>query len=264
MNSPSLAELQHSLQDYLLKQQNTIAAMTVETEKFSRETRLAIYRDAYYLRLLAALQNDYPNLLLLLGDDAFASLMRDYIAQHPSRHASLRWVGEKVSLFLQTYGDWQGHTYLWELAAFEWAQIMAFDAQDSNPATLDDLRLLDHGQWPHLQLSFQPALQILSYCSNAPQLWHSLSNSQSPVATTITETAQHWLLWRNDLQILYRPLEQSETWCLQAFLRNENFSQVCAGLCEWFAEDEVPLKAVQYLQQWLQDGLVAEISAEQF
>lgn len=259
MSNPSLAELQHSLQQYLLQQPNTIATMTLETENFSSQTRLAIYRDAYCLRLLEALKNDYPILLLLVGEEAFSKAMHDYIAQYPSRHSSLRWMGEKLPGFLQTYPDWQEHAYLWELAGFEWAQITAFDAQDAISATLDELRLLDHSQWPSLQLKFQPALQLLSYYSNAPELWHSLNNSQRPVATKILALAQDWLLWRYDLQVLYRPLEKSEAWCLQAFLRNENFSQVCAGLCEWFTEDQVPLKAAQYLQAWLQSGLITKI-----
>lgn len=259
MNNPSLAELQNSLQQYLLDQPNDIAAMTEETDKFSRQTRLAIYRDAYHMRLLETLQNDYPSLRLMLGDETFAKLIDEYIAQHPSRHPSLRWMGEKLPLFLRAHPDWQQHPYLWELAEFEWAQITAFDAQDSISATLDELRLLDHSQWPDLRLRFQPALQIVSYYSNAPELWYSLTHQQSPAETKTTEAAQHWLLWRNDLQILYRPLDQAETWSLQAFLRNENFSQVCAGLCEWFAEDQVPLKAVQYLQLWLQNGLITKI-----
>lgn len=259
MTEPSLAELQQSLQQYLLDRHSNIAAMTLETENFSKQTRLDIYYNAYHLRLIEALQNDYPKMLLMLGENAFTTLALEYIAQHPSRHPSLRWLGETLPLFLQSHADWQQHTYLCELAAFEWAQITAFDAQDAVPATLDDLRALDHRQWPNLQFRFQPALQILSYCSNAPQLWHSLSNNKPPVATNITDTAQNWLLWRNDLQILYRPLAPAEAWCLQAFLRSENFSQICAGLRQWFTEDEVPLNAVQYLQQWLQDGLITKI-----
>lgn len=259
MNNPSLAELQHSLQQYLLEQPNTIAAMTMETENFSRQTRLNIYRDAYYLRLLEVLKNDYPILLLLVGEDVFSKAMLEYIAQYPSRHSSLRWMGEKFPLFLQNYPDWQEHTYRRELAEFEWAQITVFDAQDSISATLDDLRLMDHSQWPSLQLRFQPALQLLSYYGNAPDLWYSLSNNQGPIAIETRTVAQDWLLWRYDLQVLYRPLDRSEAWCLQAFLRNENFSHVCTGLCEWFAEDQVPLKAVQYLQAWLQSGLIIEI-----
>lgn len=259
MNPPSLAELQQELQHYILNQNNNIAAQTLETEKFSRQQRLEIYSDAYQLRLLDVLQNDYPALQLILGDVAFSKLMLEFIAQYPSRHASLRWLGEKLPEFLRGHNHWQNHNYLAELAEFEWEQITLFDAEDSQSATIEDLRRIDHAHWPQLQLTFQVASQITAYFNNTPELWHSLTNNKTAIAKTTTETAQQWLLWRHKLQVLYRPLEPAEAWCLQAFSRGENFSQACAGLCEWFAEDEVPLKAVQYLQRWLQDGLVATI-----
>lgn len=259
MSTPSLAELQSALQDYLLDQPNNIAAMTLETEQFSRQERLAIYHDAYQLRLLEVLQNDYPALQLMLGEEAFTRLMLEYIAQHPSRHSSLRWMGEKLAAFLRTHPQWQTRSDLWELAEFEWAQGKAFDAEDAEPATMAKLRSLDHSHWPHLRLRFQAALQIPTYVNNTPALWHSLINSKTAIAKETTATAQHWLLWRHNLQVLYRPLDPAEAWSLQAFLHGQNFSEVCTGLCEWFAEDQVPLKAVQYLQQWLQDGLIATI-----
>ena len=259
MNAPSLAELQNSLQQYLLDQHNNINEFTIESEKFSKQQRLDIYHEAYRLRLLDALKNDYPAVELLLGEDEFAKAMTGYIKQYPSQHPSLRWMGKHVAQFLQAHFDWQKYVYVAELADFEWAQIMAFDAEDSAIETLDDVRKLDGSQWLELRLNFQPSVKMLSYYSNAPQLWDSLINTQAAPETQTNKETQDWLIWRNDLQIMYRPIDSTEKWCVESFAQDKNFSEVCAGLCEWFPEDQVPLKAAQYLQLWIQNGLISEI-----
>lgn len=259
MNSPPLAELQNELQQYLLNKHNNINAFTIESENFSKRQRLDIYYEAYRLRLIDALRNDYPAVELLLGEDEFESVITEYIHQHPSKHPSLRWMGKDVSTFLQTHSKWQEHQYVAELAAFEWAQIMAFDAKDSSIATLDDLRQLEGTQWVELRLCFHPSVKLLSYYSNAPQLWNALINQQTRPEVTTNSNTQDWLIWRHDLQVMYRPIDTSEKWSLESFLQGKNFSEICEGLCEWYPEDQVPLKAAQHLQLWIQNGLVSEI-----
>lgn len=260
MNPPTLAELQRALQGYLLDQPNTLAGLTVATEKFSQQQRLDIYHHAYRLRLMDVLKNDYPALALLLGENDFEKMLLDYIAQHPSQHPSLRWLGAHLPGFLRSYTPWREQVHLCELAAFEWTQIAVFDGENALAKNLDDLRLLDAEHWPQLQLRFHPALQLEFYFSNAPILWQALINQQHLPAITLASEAQAWLVWRNGLEVVYRSLEPAEAWSLQAFSDKNNFSSVCAGLCDYFPEDQVPLRAVHYLQQWLTDGLVVGIA----
>ena len=260
MNSLSLAELQSTLQQYLLNQQSDMDTLTLTTAAFTRQQRLAIYYDAYRLRLIDAMRNDFPAVELTLGSEDFAQLITEYIAAHPSQHPSLRWFGKKLPIFLLTHSKWQHHINLVELAEFEWAQIMAFDAEDSSAATLNDLRALENAQWLSLQLLFQPSLQLVKFFSNAPQLWSGLIKDDTSIATEISNEDQTWVIWRPELQVVYRSMDKPEAWCLQAFLSNKNFADACEGLCAWFAEDEVPVKAAQYLHLWLQSGFIKSIT----
>ncbi|MES2674698.1 MAG: DNA-binding domain-containing protein [Pseudomonadota bacterium] len=263
MSDLSLAELQSTLQQYLLDQQGNIDTLTLETAAFTRQQRLGIYYDAYRLRLIDALRKDFPALELSLGSDIFAQLITEYIAKHPSQHASLRWLGEKLPIFLRAHSTWQQHINIIELAEFEWAQIMAFDGEDSIPATLDNLRNLENAQWIDLQLKFQPSLQIVNHFSNATSVWSGLIKDATQIATEFFVENQTWVIWRSELQVLYRPLDKPEAWCLEAFSNNQNFSDICGGLCEWFPEEQVPLKAVQYLQQWLEGGIIKSLIVSQ-
>lgn len=261
MSEASLAETQYALQNFLLDKQHELDNLTLETPQFSRAERLHIYHNAYRLRLIEALANDYPALQLALGEDKFSELCTQFITAHPSHHPSLRWLGEKLSEFLRSHSDWQEHIHLAELAEFEWAQVTVFDKADEYIATLDDLRALQPEAWMTLQLNFQQALELVKCNTNAPQLWGFLLKDEPETQAELLAEAQDWLIWRENLHVVFRPLTASEAWALQVFLDGRNFAEVCEGLCEWFAEEQVPMQAAQYLQYWIRGGLVCNISA---
>ncbi len=259
MTGSTLADLQTNLQHYLLDQQNDAYSLTLETAAFTRQQRLDIYYDAYRLRLIDALRNDFPAVEATLGAIEFIQVMDEYIALNPSRHPSLRWLGEKLPTFLRNHASSPQRPVVCELAAFEWAQIMAFDAEDYSPATLDDLRSLENTQWLTLQLVFQASLQLEHYFTNAPEIWSALVKDAAAIEEQKSAEAQTWAIWRSELQVVFRPMDKPEAWCMQLFMQNKNFSNICEGLCEWFPADQVPMKAAQYLQQWLQAGLIKHI-----
>jgi hypothetical protein len=263
MNHKTLAELQSDLQDFLLDKRINADDLTLETPSFSKHERLQIYHEAYRLRLIDALGNDYPALKKLLGEDEFVSLAKIFISKYPSNHPSLRWFGEKLSVFLRSNLRWQGQAYIAELAEFEWAQAMAFDAADEKISTLHDVQMLPPESWMTMQLVLHPSLQLLNCVSNAPLQWQSLIKDETAIEHVIYPEAQTWLIWRENLQVVYRPLKTSEAWALRAFLTKHNFADVCGGLCEWFAEEKVPLQTAQYLQQWLQSELIIKITTQE-
>jgi hypothetical protein len=260
----TLSEIQTALQDFLLDKTQDASDLTLETPAFSKLERLGIYHNAYRLRLIDALRNDYPALEAYLGDDNFTTLCNEFIAQNPSQHPSLRWFGEHLPSFLRTHTYWQHLIVVVELAEFEWFQAMAFDAADTEITTLDHVRALNPEQWMQMQLKFHPSLQIITCFSNAPELWNSLIKSGIAIEVATTTELQAWLIWRENLQVVYRPLDSAEYWALTTFQDQNNFTEVCSGLCEWFAEEQVPMHAAQYLQQWIRAGLVVGIITDEY
>ena len=67
-----------------------------------RDARLAIYRDAYRLRLIEVLGNDYDVLHAYLGDELFDALAGEYVAAHPSTFRNVRWFGGQFLRFRRT------------------------------------------------------------------------------------------------------------------------------------------------------------------
>ena len=69
-----LRELQRELQRDLLGEPSTIGAEIVEAPPLPVDARLGIYRHAYRARLAEALDDVYPILHKILGDETFASM----------------------------------------------------------------------------------------------------------------------------------------------------------------------------------------------
>ena len=141
-NAGSLADLQRAFQDYLLARSDGFAGAVRDTRKADRHALLGVYRDAYALRLIEVLTNDYPGLMAMAGPADFDRMARAYIAAHPSHHPSVRWFGARLADFLAGTAPYSGLAAAAEMARFEWALGEAFDAPDDTPIQAADLMAL--------------------------------------------------------------------------------------------------------------------------
>lgn len=64
---------------------------------------LAIYRNNMYSCLIDTMQNTYPLIQSLLGNDFFKMTAKEYIGQYPSRSGNLYDYGEYFADFLAEY-----------------------------------------------------------------------------------------------------------------------------------------------------------------
>src|SRR5258708_21115752 len=88
-----LRQLQRDLQNHLLGEPSPIADAIADAPPLSVADRLGIYRNAYRVRLIEALDDTYPILHAVLRAEVFAALGEEFVAAHPSLHPSLRWSG---------------------------------------------------------------------------------------------------------------------------------------------------------------------------
>lgn len=230
------------------------------TEQVSAAERLAIYADGYRLRLLEALDTDFPGLHRLLGDAEFDAMGRAYIDAHPSAYFSLRWYGDRMSEFLRSTEPYSKYPVFADMAAFEWAKSDAFDAADSPLAGVQDMAVIPSDAWPQLTFRPHPALRRLDLRCNVPTVWKAIDSDEEPPALECAEHPIAWLLWRQNLLTYFRSLSVDEAWALDALIRGENFATLCEGLCEWVDAMHVAGHAAGLLKQWLMDGLIQEIS----
>ena len=103
------------------------------------DRRLAIYRANMVAAADKALASAHPVIRLVVGDEFFHGLAREYQRGTPSTSGDLTVFGASFGDFLATFEHTRGMPYLPDLARLEWAVHRAYgaaDAPDWDPASL--------------------------------------------------------------------------------------------------------------------------------
>jgi hypothetical protein len=252
-----LTQLQADFQAYLMDDVKGAAFKhhIINDKKVGAKKRLGIYYDAYRLRIIEALANVYPNLKKLLGDDLFDSTARSYINMYPSTFRNMRWVGDKMAEHLQV--TLRQHPIAAEMATFEWALGLSFDAEDVPILTLQDLAIIPPQDWGSLRFKFQPAVQLFTPTYNVLRVWQALNSDETPPKAK--QIKEPYVVWRKDLNSHYRSLEPAEYAAIQQMMTGASFADLCETLQQNASEEAATVQAAQYLAGWLNEGLLTAL-----
>lgn len=254
-----LAALQALFQDHVVHGTPGNVDVFVGDRKASSAERARVYYDAYRLRLTEILRIDFPGLCALMTKDEFDALARRYIDSHPSCYPTVRWFGRDLANFLAIDSLGAERGYLREMAVFEWARGKAFDAADAELVAVDDLSAVPAAEWPSLTLDFHPAVQRTKTTWNIGPIWRAVDAGAAVPEPVRSDDPVQLMLWRKDLVVYWRSVDDVEASALDAFASGSSFADVCEGLCDWMNADDVPVAAAGMLRQWISEGLVTRV-----
>ncbi len=254
----ALANLQSLFQSHVVSGDDAVVPAFVGNAAASAEERLGVYYEAYRLRLLEVLRGDFRGLCGILSAEEFDALGLRYLDEHPSQHPNVRQFGRHFAEFLVTDSETAWRPYLAEMARFEWARGLAFDAANTDAMTLDDLGALPADDWPALKLRFHPSLQRSRFDWNIGPIWRAINAEESVPQPVRLEQPEPWAVWRRDITVYWRSLDEIEAGAMDLFADGEDFAGVCAGLCEWLDAEAVPATMAGQLNQWVTEGLIAK------
>jgi hypothetical protein len=256
----TLRDLQKDMQHYLLGESSGVTAAIVDAPPLRPEDRLAIYRNAYQVRLIDALHETYPVLHSLLGDEVWVELGETFVAGHPSKFRSIRWYGRELPDFLTECEPYSGEPMLSEIARLEWTLAEVFDARDAQPLNRTALSTVVPSEWGSLKFEFHPSLRTLSFRWNTAAVWKAMSADETPPQPERAVSAMPWLLWRQNLQNYFRSMNAVEAAALDAARRGLNFAEICESLGALLPQQEIPAAAAGLLGTWADGGVIAGIS----
>jgi hypothetical protein len=254
-----LAALQADFARYLLDQPGGLQSRLGGKGHAGVERRLQVYRHAYGARLREALATDHPKLAALAGHD-FAALANAYVAAHPSRSFSLRRLGAALPGFLAAAPPWSARPALAAMAAFEEALADAFDAADDPVLPLRALAEVAAADWPGLRLVPHPATIRLRLAVDAPALWRALEHGEpAPEKATMTSDPGVWLVWRQGLEVRFRPLPPEEAAAFDAMAEGADFAQLCDAVAGIVGAASAPLRVVELVRLWTGTGIISAL-----
>lgn len=256
----SLATQLAGLQQHVLAGDRMGAAFFLGTRTASRSARLKVYREAYYLRLAEALAANYPALQRLLGEPQFAVLVRGYVDAHPSRHYSVRWFGHRLAAWLRRTAPYESQPVLADLARWEWRLAHAFDAADGVALDRAALARRPAARWPAMRFAFHESLDSIATTWNVVDLWRALSQQDGePPSIARSARAQHWVIWRKDLEVLFQPLPEMERAPLRVARRGGSLADLCALAPDPLDDAAAAHWAAQLLAGWLDRGWIVQL-----
>lgn len=255
----NVREIQENFQEYILHGVKNIVSHISDSEKMKAADRVNLYKVGYALRLLEILEKDFPGLKLMMGDELFEEIGRDYIDSFPSNHFSIIYFSRHFSKYLSSHEKAQAiHV---EMAAFEWHLGQVLLAADAPQLSVSDLAQIDPESWANMRLEFHPSLRTIELFYNTPQIWNTVHEEQKAVPELKrTDKPVTWMVWRKDLQSFFVSLDDHRRWMLAELQDGKSFSEICEGLSEWMEEEQVAQFAAFALRDWFDDGIVSKVS----
>jgi hypothetical protein len=125
--------------------------------------RLEVYREQFWLRHLASIDEDFPALTWVLGGrDEFRRLATGYLRACPPRSWDLQRLGIDLPSYLAADARWGQDALARDAARLDWAFMEAFDAADSAPFDPAVLATTPEDAWPGARIDLHASLRLLS------------------------------------------------------------------------------------------------------
>jgi len=218
--------------------------------------RVEIYHGMYLLRMVEAMETDYPALLYYLGEETFEELIEAYVARYPSRSYTLNRLGDHLPRFLEE-SERTDAAFLADLARLELAITGAFDAPESPTLSAEALQAVPPEAWESARLEPVPSLRLLSLRHDVlPHLkaFHQERPNPKP-RRRATWIAVH----RHELAVYHLQLSRSGHALLESLVNGlplgEALARATADVKAGRRQDQV----FTWFRQWIADGFFASV-----
>jgi hypothetical protein len=274
-----LAELQSLFQSAVLAgdaEDRAILDVVAPPRGADPPTMMGVYVNAYRLRLAEFLDEDYPALRILLGDDDFEALVEAYIDENPSRLRNARWYTTRLPEFMQESENWSANALAIGLALFERALTDAYDAADAPTRSIETLAEFSPQDWPRLGFTFHPSLRLIDVAAGVLDAYGAATadGHEDEQAARSAEEDEDALenrppdasesetiaIWRADLDPAYRQLDPDERLALLEAMAGQSFGDICQLVAFQNESQSATERLARFLVTWFSEGLVIGVA----
>ncbi len=218
---------------------------------------LAVYRNAYRLRLRDCLRETYEKSWAWLGDARFDAAIDRYVSANRPRSWTLADFGEGVADAFAV--DLQDDPEASELAWLDWAMRRAFDGADVVPLRAAQSHAID---WDLAALQFAPTLALRAVATNSGAIWAAISEGNTPPEVEMLPSAAALCVWRKDLSPRFRTIQGAELQALRLALAGAPFGEICRLVAAGRSDADAVAGLGQILARWIEDAMLIAPSTE--
>lgn len=219
--------------------------------------RVGVYQGMYLLRMVEALQNDYPAVAHFLGDHAFADLVTRYCEAHPSVSYTLNRLGDRFPEFVASSRGIRRRAFLADLARLELAVTEVFDAPETPPLTAEAIAAVREDEWSGAVLEPIAALRALSFAYPVNAYLQTVKDDDHDHPPT-GRKATRVVVWRKRFEVWRLDVAERPYALLRALLRGEPFGKAVARAAKGL-EGAGAEPIYRWLRDWVAEGMFARI-----
>lgn len=172
-----LAELQAHLAAHIRHSSNEtselLASVCKSADNEELRARLAVYQNNFYASLTGVLQDTFPTIYKLCGNEFFSVLARAYIEAAPPESPLLFAWGESFPDFVRGFPALKDFAYMSEVATLEWRRHQAYYAAEKTSLTAEDFAEFNPQQLSTATLALHPSSHILISRYAVYSIWES-------------------------------------------------------------------------------------------
>lgn len=265
---PELSPLQRSLRDILTDPQGVRAAVRERpavlqwiagAPPIDAASRLSVYGDGYFMRLLEALTSDYPAVRRALGEYDFRVLAADYLFSNPSRSPTLADLGEALPRFASSHPLGRKHPFLGDLARLERDVMTRLFEARLPPLDAGAISQIRDEDWARVRLILDPTVLLLKVAWPVERLWRRRELPFDAGGGTLRRARAQWLLlFRDETWVKVVEIPRQEWDTLQRIKRGMRLGRIFADVSKSIGSTS-PSEVQGWLSSWIRSGLIKRI-----
>ncbi len=221
--------------------------------------RVGVYQGMYLLRMVEALENDFPAVAHFLGSEAFAELVTAYVARHPSRSYTLNRLGGRFPEFVRTcrVPGVRRKAFLGDLARLEALVTEVFDAPESPAWPSEEIARIPEKAWEGAVVRPIEALRLGAFAHPVNAYLQSVKDENHEHPST-GRKATRVVVYRKSYEVWRLELGKPEYEFLSALVSGRTFGSAvarAAGGIQGSPGDRL----FAWLRNWVAEGMFTRV-----
>ncbi|MGE5234872.1 MAG: putative DNA-binding domain-containing protein [Acidobacteriota bacterium] len=234
-----------------------LAAVVRPSWSLSAAERVEIYHGMYLLRMVEALETDYPAIRHFLGEEPFEELVRDYVQRYPSRSYTLNRLGDRLPQFFLDEPDRRHAAFLHDLARTELAVSQAFDEEESAVLGPEAIQQVPAEAWSGARLRPIRAFRLLTLCH--PVSAHLDAAKLDLPAPRPRRRASFLAVYRRDYSVYRLDLSRPEYELLAALTGGTPLGEALGTAARHIKESRRADTVFRWFRSWVAEGMFSAL-----
>ena len=221
--------------------------------------RVDIYHGMYLLRMVEALESDYPASRHFLGEEAFEQFVVDYVQTFPSRSYTLNRLGDHVPQFFADNPERPHAAFLHDLTRAELAITEVFDAEETPVLTAEQVAKLPQRAWASARLRPIAAFRLLALRHPVTPFFEATKHDRP--APRPRRRASWLAVYRQKYSVLRLELSRTEHDLLAALVGGTPLGEAVAQAGLQVRASRREASVFRWFRTFIAEGMFAAIEA---